>query len=67
CASRSPGWRVAQLKQVIERNHLEVARRAAWSGAARQYKNSKWSGITDTCASRRTDSAAREHGNLCRF
>ncbi|MCI81147.1 hypothetical protein A2U01_0102419, partial [Trifolium medium] len=59
--------RVAQLKQVIERNLLEVARRTAWVGAARQYKNSKWTGITDTCESRRTAGAAREHEKLCRF
>ncbi|MCI45664.1 hypothetical protein A2U01_0066903, partial [Trifolium medium] len=28
CASRSPGWRAAQLNQVIEGNLLGVARRA---------------------------------------
>ncbi|MCI71479.1 hypothetical protein A2U01_0092742, partial [Trifolium medium] len=28
CASRSLGWRIAPLKQVVGRIHLEVARRA---------------------------------------
>ncbi|MCI57183.1 hypothetical protein A2U01_0078434, partial [Trifolium medium] len=54
CALRSLVWRVAQLNQAVEGNLLEVARRAGWVGATRQYKNSKWTGITDTCASRRT-------------
>ncbi|MCI65974.1 hypothetical protein A2U01_0087232 [Trifolium medium] len=38
CASRSLVWRGAQLNQLVEGNPLEVARRAGWSGAARQYK-----------------------------
>ncbi|MCI69247.1 hypothetical protein A2U01_0090508, partial [Trifolium medium] len=67
--SREHFWilRVAQLSQVVEGNHLEVARRAGWVGATRQYKNSKLTGITDTCASHMTGGAAREHGKLCRF
>ncbi|MCI71568.1 hypothetical protein A2U01_0092831 [Trifolium medium] len=32
------GWRGAPLKQVVEGNLLEVARRAGWTGATRQYK-----------------------------
>ncbi|MCI87488.1 hypothetical protein A2U01_0108771, partial [Trifolium medium] len=37
-ASRSLGWRAAPLKQEVESNHLEVARRAVWVGATRHYK-----------------------------
>ncbi|MCI28512.1 hypothetical protein A2U01_0049713 [Trifolium medium] len=45
---------------------LEVARRAGWFGAVRQYKNSNLSGVTANCASRRTDGAARRYGKLCK-
>ncbi|MCI74714.1 hypothetical protein A2U01_0095978 [Trifolium medium] len=38
CASRSLGLRVAPLSQVVESQHLEVARRAVLVGATRQYK-----------------------------
>ncbi|MCI92600.1 hypothetical protein A2U01_0113896, partial [Trifolium medium] len=38
CASRSPGWRAAQLSQVVEENLQEVARRAVICGATRPYK-----------------------------
>ncbi|MCI35789.1 hypothetical protein A2U01_0057010 [Trifolium medium] len=40
CASRSLVWRGAQLNQVDQDDPLEVARRAGWDGATRQYKNS---------------------------
>ncbi|MCI35023.1 hypothetical protein A2U01_0056244 [Trifolium medium] len=38
CASRSTVWRGAQLNQTVKRNLLEVARRARWAYATRQYK-----------------------------
>ncbi|MCI07541.1 hypothetical protein A2U01_0028610 [Trifolium medium] len=60
-------WCGAPLKQVVEGNLLEVARRAGRSGATRQYKIQAELVITDTCTSRRTDGAARQHGKLCRF
>ncbi|MCI95717.1 hypothetical protein A2U01_0117016, partial [Trifolium medium] len=49
------------------KNHLEVARRAGWAGATRQYEIQAEMAVTDTCASRRTGSAACEHEKLCRF
>ncbi|MCI16154.1 hypothetical protein A2U01_0037295, partial [Trifolium medium] len=67
CASRRLRWRVAQVNQVVEGNLLEVARRAGWIGATRQYKIQAERVVTDTCASRRTDGAARQHGKLCRI
>ncbi|MCI64865.1 hypothetical protein A2U01_0086123, partial [Trifolium medium] len=54
CASRSLVWRGAPLNQKYQYDPLEVARRAGWSGATRQYKIQSWTGLTDTCASRRT-------------
>ncbi|MCI45274.1 hypothetical protein A2U01_0066513, partial [Trifolium medium] len=54
CASRSLVWRDAQFNQAVEVDPLEVARRATWVGAARQYKIQAEMVITDTCASRRT-------------
>ncbi|MCI87793.1 hypothetical protein A2U01_0109078, partial [Trifolium medium] len=33
-----PGWRAAQVSQVVEENSLEVACRAVGDGAARPYK-----------------------------
>ncbi|MCI90043.1 hypothetical protein A2U01_0111333, partial [Trifolium medium] len=35
---RSLVWRGAQLNQAVEEDPLEVARRAGWVCAARQYK-----------------------------
>ncbi|MCI17175.1 hypothetical protein A2U01_0038322 [Trifolium medium] len=65
--SRSLVWRGALLKQAVEEEPLEVARCAGGFGAARQYKIQAEMVVTDTCASRRTDGAARKHGKLCRF
>ncbi|MCI44820.1 hypothetical protein A2U01_0066059 [Trifolium medium] len=52
CVSRSLGWRIAPLKQVVERILLDVARRAGWGGAMRHYKIQAEMVVTDTCASR---------------
>ncbi|MCI50718.1 hypothetical protein A2U01_0071962, partial [Trifolium medium] len=38
CAPRSPGGRVAQLKQIVEGKLQAVARRAGWVGATRHYE-----------------------------
>ncbi|MCI01643.1 hypothetical protein A2U01_0022670 [Trifolium medium] len=67
CASRSLVGASRRLNQAVEEDLLEVARRAGWVGAARHVENSSWTGLTDSCASRRTDGAARQHGNLCKF
>ncbi|MCI19643.1 hypothetical protein A2U01_0040802, partial [Trifolium medium] len=53
--------------QVMEDYPLEVARRAVGDGAARRFENSNSSDVTDNCASRSADDAARRHGKLCRF
>ncbi|MCI75410.1 hypothetical protein A2U01_0096679, partial [Trifolium medium] len=66
-ASRSLVWRGAPVKQVVEGNLLEVARRAVGYDAARRFKKFKFLCTTDNCASHSADGAAREHGKLCRF
>ncbi|MCI77237.1 hypothetical protein A2U01_0098507, partial [Trifolium medium] len=50
-----------------QENHLEVARSAGWVGATRHDEIQAEMVVTDTCASRNADGAAREHGKLCRF
>ncbi|MCI49165.1 hypothetical protein A2U01_0070408, partial [Trifolium medium] len=67
CASRSLVWRGAPLIQSEQENLLEVARCAGWVCATRHDEIEVEGVVTDTCASRTADGAARAHGKLCRF